>query len=62
MISARISAPKASGVPPEGGEASALRRSATSGVGTFTYGFDHMSELTGRAAETVIQARKAEAA
>ena len=37
-------------------------RSATSGVGTFTYGFDHMSELTGRAAETVIQARKAEAA
>ena len=37
-------------------------RSATSGVGTFTYGFDHMSELTGRAADTVIQARKAEAA
>jgi elongation factor G len=37
-------------------------RSATQGVGTFTYSFDHMAELTGRAAEQVIATRKAEAA
>ena len=34
-------------------------RSATAGVGTFSYVFDHMSELTGRAAETVVAARAA---
>jgi elongation factor G len=37
-------------------------RSATSGVGTFTFTHDHMSELTGRAAEQVVASRKAEAA
>jgi elongation factor G len=37
-------------------------RSATSGVGTFTYALDHMAELTGRAADAVVQSRKAEAA
>jgi elongation factor G len=31
-------------------------RSATSGVGTFTFSFDHMAELTGRAAEIVVAA------
>ena len=37
-------------------------RSATAGVGTFTFGLDHMAELTGRAADLVVQSRKAEAA
>ena len=37
-------------------------RSATAGVGTFTFGLDHMAELTGRAAEQVVASRKAEAA
>ena len=37
-------------------------RSATAGVGTFTYEFDHMQELIGRTAEQVVAARKAEAA
>jgi elongation factor G len=37
-------------------------RSATAGVGTFTYHFDHMAELTGRAADQVVNSRKAEAA
>ncbi|MBI3674964.1 MAG: elongation factor G [Rhizobiales bacterium] len=37
-------------------------RSATAGVGTFTYVHDHMAELVGRAAEQVIASRKAEAA
>ncbi len=37
-------------------------RSATSGVGTFTFTHDHMAELTGRAADQVIAARKAEQA
>ena len=37
-------------------------RSATAGVGTFTFALDHMSELTGRAAEQVVAGRKAEAA
>ncbi|HUR44180.1 MAG TPA: elongation factor G [Aestuariivirga sp.] len=37
-------------------------RSATAGVGTFTYKHDHMAELTGRAAEQVVASRKAEAA
>ncbi|MDE2384825.1 MAG: elongation factor G [Alphaproteobacteria bacterium] len=31
-------------------------RSATSGVGTFTFAHDHMAELTGRAAEQVVAA------
>ncbi len=37
-------------------------RSATAGVGTFTFAFDHMAELVGRAAEQVVaaQGRKAE--
>ena len=35
---------------------------ATAGVGTFTYHFDHMAELTGRAADQVVNSRKAEAA
>ena len=34
-------------------------RSATSGVGTFTFAHDHMAELSGRAAEQVVTARKA---
>lgn len=37
-------------------------RSATAGVGTFTFSRDHMAELTGRAAEQVVAERKAEAA
>ena len=37
-------------------------RSATAGVGTFTFQPDHMAELSGRAADQVVQARKAEAA
>jgi elongation factor G len=37
-------------------------RSATSGVGTFTFGHDHMAELSGRAAEQVIASRKAQLA
>ncbi|MBL8907942.1 MAG: elongation factor G [Rhizobiales bacterium] len=37
-------------------------RSATAGVGTFTFTHDHMSELTGRQAEQVVATRKAEAA
>ncbi|MBI1384783.1 MAG: elongation factor G [Rhizobiales bacterium] len=37
-------------------------RSATSGVGTFTNRFDHLSELTGRLADQVIEAQTAAAA
>jgi len=37
-------------------------RSATAGVGTFTFAHDHMSELVGRQAEQVVATRKAEAA
>jgi elongation factor G len=37
-------------------------RSATAGVGTFTYALDHMSELTGRPADQVVASRRAEAA
>jgi elongation factor G len=37
-------------------------RSATAGVGSFTFKFDHMAELTGRAAEQIVAARKAAAA
>jgi elongation factor G len=36
-------------------------RSATSGVGTFTFAFDHMAELTGRAADTVVAAQNGKA-
>jgi elongation factor G len=34
-------------------------RSATAGVGTFTFKFDHMAELTGRTADQIVAARKA---
>jgi elongation factor G len=37
-------------------------RSATAGVGTFTFRHDHMSELTGRAADQVVASRKADLA
>ena len=37
-------------------------RSATAGVGTFTFTHDHMTELAGRAADQVVATRKAEAA
>jgi elongation factor G len=37
-------------------------RSATAGVGSFTFRFDHMAELTGRTADQIIAARKAAAA
>ena len=33
-------------------------RSATAGVGSFTFTFDHMAELTGRQADQVVAARK----
>jgi elongation factor G len=34
-------------------------RSATAGVGSFTFKFDHMAELTGKAAEQIVAARRA---
>jgi elongation factor G len=34
-------------------------RSATSGVGTFTFRLDHMAELTGRTADQIVAARRA---
>ena len=34
-------------------------RSATAGVGSFTFTFDHMAELTGRTADQIIAAKKA---
>jgi elongation factor G len=37
-------------------------RSATAGVGSFFFKFDHMAELTGKAAEPIVAARKAAAA
>jgi elongation factor G len=37
-------------------------RSATAGVGSFTFKFDHMAEVTGRTADQIIAARKAAAA
>ena len=37
-------------------------RSATAGVGSFTFKFDHMAELTGRTADQIIAAKKASAA
>ena len=37
-------------------------RSLSQGAGTYRFEFDHLQELTGREAETVLQARQAEAA
>ncbi|MEA2977015.1 MAG: elongation factor [Alphaproteobacteria bacterium] len=37
-------------------------RSATAGVGSFTFKFDHMAEVTGRTADQIIAARKSAAA
>jgi elongation factor G len=37
-------------------------RSATAGVGSFTFKFDHMAELVGRTADQIVAARKAAAA
>ncbi|HZD62045.1 MAG TPA: elongation factor G, partial [Xanthobacteraceae bacterium] len=37
-------------------------RSATAGVGSFTFKFDHMAELMGRTADQIVAARKAAAA
>ncbi len=37
-------------------------RSATAGVGTFTYRFDHMTELVGRTADQVVASHRQEAA
>jgi elongation factor G len=37
-------------------------RSATAGVGSFTFKFDHMAELTGRTADQIVAARKSSAA
>ena len=37
-------------------------RSATAGVGTFTFKFDHMAELVGRTADQIVASRKAAAA
>jgi elongation factor G len=37
-------------------------RSATAGVGSFTFKFDHMAELSGRPADQIVAARKAAAA
>jgi len=34
-------------------------RSATAGVGSFTFNFDHMAELTGRTADQIVAARRA---
>ena len=34
-------------------------RSATAGVGSFTFKFDHMQELTGRTADQIVAARRA---
>jgi elongation factor G len=37
-------------------------RSATAGVGSFTFKFDHMAELSGRTADQIVATRKAAAA
>ena len=37
-------------------------RSATAGVGSFTFKFDHMAELSGRTADQIVAARKSSAA
>jgi elongation factor G len=34
-------------------------RSATAGVGSFTFKFDHMAELTGKQADQIVAARRA---
>jgi elongation factor G len=34
-------------------------RSATAGVGSFTFKFDHMQELTGKPADQIVAARRA---
>jgi elongation factor G len=34
-------------------------RSATAGVGSFTFNFDHMAELTGKQADQIVAARRA---
>src|SRR5713226_6850723 len=34
-------------------------RSATAGVGSFTFNFDHMAELTGKPAEQIVAAKRA---
>jgi elongation factor G len=34
-------------------------RSATAGVGNFTFKFDHMAELTGKPAEQIVAAKRA---
>jgi elongation factor G len=34
-------------------------RSATAGVGSFTFKFDHMAELTGKTADQIVAARRA---
>jgi elongation factor G len=34
-------------------------RSATAGVGSFTFKFDHMQELTGKPADQIVTARRA---
>ena len=34
-------------------------RSGTAGVGSFTFKFDHMAELTGKTADQIIAARRA---
>jgi elongation factor G len=36
-------------------------RSATAGAGSFTSHFDHMAEMTGRAADQVVASRRAAA-
>jgi elongation factor G len=36
-------------------------RSATAGVGSFTFKFDHMQELTGKTADQIVAARRAAA-
>ena len=36
-------------------------RSATAGVGSFTFKFDHMAELVGRTADQIVAARKSAA-
>ena len=36
-------------------------RSATAGVGSFTYKFDHMAELTGKPADQIVAAKRAAA-
>ena len=37
-------------------------RSATAGVGSFTFKFDHMAELSGRLADQIVAHRKSAAA